>query len=194
ALSLVKYINGIKVDLEFLSRLKMDYPDLLIFADGTQFCGTEDFDFEASGIDVLGASGYKWMNAGYGNAFFLFKESVQGKVAPRSLGFNSLQGKYKPQEGNFIGRFEPGHQDTLNFGSLKVAIQLIRKIGMTSIQEHLRSLTQQAKLALEKEDLLEPAVTQRVLHSSIFNIRGDENLFQLLNQNNIICSRRGEGI
>src|SRR5690606_2708947 len=194
ALSLVKYINGIKVDLEFLSRLKMDYPDLLIFADGTQFCGTEDFDFEASGIDVLGASGYKWMNAGYGNAFFLFKEAVQGKVAPKSLGFNSLQGKYKPQEGSFIGRFEPGHQDTLNFGSLGAAIQLIRKIGMTTIENNISTLTGEARSAFKKEDLLESSVVNRSLHSYIFNIKGDEKLFQQLNLSNIICSRRGEGI
>lgn len=194
AFSLVQYINGIKIDLDFLSRLKLDYPDMLIFADGTQYCGTEHFDFEASGIDVLGASGYKWMNAGYGNAFFLFKESVAGKVAPKSLGFNSLQGKYKPQEGNFIGRFEPGHQDTFNFGSLGAAIQLIKKIGMDTIEAQVKSLAREAKLAFEKEDLLEQSVVQRALHSSIFNIRGNEALFQQLNQNNIICSRRGEGL
>ena len=194
AFSLVQYINGIKIDLDFLSRLKMDYPDLLIFADGTQYCGIENFDFEASGIDVLGASGYKWMNAGYGNAFFLFKESVAGQVAPKSLGFNSLQGKYKPQEGNFIGRFEPGHQDTFNFGSLGAAVQLIKKIGMDTIEAQVKNLAREAKLAFEKEDLLEQSVVQRGLHSSIFNIKGNEALSQLLNQNNIICSRRGEGI
>ena len=52
----------------------------------------------------------------------------------------------------------------------------------------------EAKLAFEKEDLLEQSVVQRGLHSSIFNIKGNEALSQLLNQNNIICSRRGEGI
>ena len=194
ALSLVQYINGIKIDLDFLSRLKLDYPDLLIFADGTQYCGTEAFDFEASGIDVLGASGYKWMNAGYGNAFFLFRESVAGKVAPKSLGFNSLQGKYKPQEGNFIGRFEPGHQDTFNFGSLGAAVQLIKKIGMATIEAQVKDLAREAKLAFEKEDLLEQAVVQRGLHSTIFNIKGSEALSQQLHQKNIISSRRGEGI
>lgn len=194
AFSLVQYINGIKIDLDFLSRLKLDHPDLLIFADGTQYCGTENFSFEDSGIDVLGASGYKWMNAGYGNAFFLFKDSVVGKVAPKSLGFNSLQGKYKPQEGNFIGRFEPGHQDTFNFGSLGAAVQFIRKVGMDNIETQVKELSRAAKLELEKLGLLEHSVVQRGLHSSIFNIAGDEALFQQLNQKNIICSRRGEGI
>lgn len=194
ALSLVQYISGIKIDQGFLLRLKQEYPELLIFADGTQYCGTEEFDFEASGIDVLGASGYKWMNAGYGNAFFLFKESLVDIVSPKSLGFNSLQGKYKPQEGNFIGRFEPGHQDTFNFGSLTVAVQLIRNIGMPTIEARLQSLIGDAKTAFIHLDLLEPSVVARGIHSSIFNIKGDDALFQLLNQKNIICSQRGEGI
>ena len=47
AFSLVQYINGIKIDPDFLLKLKQENPDLLLFADGTQYCGTEKFDFEA---------------------------------------------------------------------------------------------------------------------------------------------------
>ena len=194
AFSIVQWINGVKIDLDFLKELKKKYPSLLIFADGTQYCGTEKFDFEGSGIDVLGASTYKWMNAGYGNAFFLFKEHMENKIFPKSLGFNSLQGKYKPHEGSLIGKFEPGHQDTLNFGSLKAAIEVIEKTGIDVIEEQVASLAAEAKSAFEKENLLEPAVVKRNIHSSIFNIKGNEALYQKLRQNNIICSQRGEGL
>lgn len=51
ALSLVQYTDGLKVDLEFLKTLKKEFPDLLIIADDTQFCGTAAFNFENSGID-----------------------------------------------------------------------------------------------------------------------------------------------
>lgn len=194
AFSLVQYINGIKIDFNFLKRLKQEFPDLLIVGDGTQYCGTEEFDFETSGLDVLGASNYKWMNAGYGNAFFLLKEVVAEKVAPKYMGFGSLQGKYKPQEGSFIGKFEPGHQDTLNFGSLLAAIRFIRKVGIKTIEENIRHLAAEAKKAFEAEGLLEPAVVKRKTHSSIFNIKGDDTLFQRLRSENIICSQRGPGI
>lgn len=70
ALSLVQYLNGIKIDLHFIQELKKKFPQLLIIADGTQYLGTENFNFKDSGIDVLGASAYKWLNAGFGNGFF----------------------------------------------------------------------------------------------------------------------------
>ena len=194
AFSLVQWLNGIKIDLDFLKDLKKKYPHLLLFADGTQFCGTEDFDFEDSALDVLGASTYKWMNAGYGNAFFLFKQHMEDRILPKSLGFNSLQGKYKPHEGSLIGKFEPGHQDTLNFGSLKAAIDLIERTGINSIEKQVKELASEAKTAFEKEGLLEEAVVRRNNHSSIFNIKGDEALFRKLRSKNIICSQRGEGI
>ena len=194
AFSLVQWVNGIKIDHEFLKELKNKYPQMLLFGDGTQYCGTEKFDFEASGLDVLGASTYKWMNAGYGNAFFLFKEHMEDKILPRSLGFNSLQGKYKPHEGSLIGKFEPGHQDTLNFGSLKAAIEEIEKLGIDTISEQIKALSAEAKSLFENAGLLEEAVVKRKDHSSIFNIKGGDAVFQKLRSNNIICSQRGEGI
>lgn len=194
AFSLVQYISGIRIEQDFLKNLKADFPDLLLFGDGTQLCGAENFDFEASAIDVLGASAYKWLNAGFGNAFFLFKGDMEGQITPRSLGFNSLQGKYKPHEGSFIGKFEPGHQDTLNFGSLLTAIELAEKIGMSKIEEGVRSLSLQAREALSDRKLMEPAIAGRRQHSSIFNIKGDDSLFRLLGERNIIISQRGKGI
>ncbi len=76
ALSMVQYTDGLKVNLELLKTLKKEFPELLIIADGTQFCGTEAFSFENSGIDILIASGYKWMCAGFGNGFLLIKETI----------------------------------------------------------------------------------------------------------------------
>ncbi|WP_029037866.1 aminotransferase class V-fold PLP-dependent enzyme [Salinimicrobium xinjiangense] len=194
AFSLVQYINGIKIDPDFLLKLKREHPQLLLFADGTQYCGTEEFDFEASGIDVLGASAYKWLNAGYGNGFFLFKEHMKDIIAPKELELMELQGKNKPHKGSFIGKFEPGHLDTLNFGSLKVAIDLINQVGMKEIEARIEELSLQAKEKLAEKGLLEPSVVRRKLHSSIFNIKGDEQLFQKLRSNKIICSMRGDGL
>lgn len=194
AFSLVQYISGIKIDPDFLRSLKVEFPDMLLFADGTQFCGTVDFDFEASAIDVLGASAYKWLNAGFGNAFFLFKENMEGQLAPRSLGFNSLQGKYKPHQGSLIGKFEPGHQDTLNFGSLMTAIELAEKIGIGKIEAGIRDLSFKAREIFNERKLLDPWVAGRRQHSSIFNIKGDNSLFKFLVGKKIICSQRGEGI
>lgn len=194
AFSMVQWLNGIKIDQHFLKELKLKYPDTLFFADGTQYAGTEVFDFDKSALDVMGASTYKWLNGGYGNAFFLFKEEVAERVAPRTTGFNSLQGRYKPQEGNFIGRFEPGHQDTLNYGSLGAAIDVVQEIGIEYIQQRIETISKCATEAFLSKGLLEEAVVFRKNHSSIFNIKGSEELVNKLGQNKIITLLRGGGI
>ena len=194
AFSLVQWLNGVKLSIDFTNQLKSKFPDLILIADGTQFFGTEAFDFDASGLDVALSSCYKWMNAGYGNGFILFNESVQGKLAPKNIGFGSLQGKYKAREGNFIGKFEPGHYDTLNFGSLKIAIELIEKIGIAIISEKINILKNIARERFSKAGLLEEWTLKRDDFAPIFNIKGDEKLFRQLKGNGIITSLRGDGI
>ena len=194
AFSIVQYISGIKLSMDFLKTLKQKYPATLFVADGTQYCGTERFSFDNSEIDVLIASGYKWLNAGYGNAFMLFNETAPQKIAPKTSGFNSLQGKYKSAEGNFIGKFEPGHQDTLNFGSLGVALNFLKEVGMDLIEERVKNLTVLAKNELGKLGLLDKMTVNRKQHSSIFNIKGDDKLYQFLRSKDIVCSQRGTGI
>ncbi|MCH4821852.1 aminotransferase class V-fold PLP-dependent enzyme [Gramella lutea] len=194
AFSIVQWINGVKLSIDFLKKIKSEFPDLILIADGTQYFGTEKFDFDDSGIDIAIGSSYKWMNAGYGNGFMLFNESVQGRIAPKHLGFGSLQGKYKAQEGNFIGKFEPGHYDTLNFGSLKSAIELIDNIGIEVISEKINHLKEIARNRFAKAGLLEEWTLKRENFAPIFNIKGDEDLFNRLKGQGIITSLRGDGI
>lgn len=194
AFSIVQYLSGIKLSMDFLKNLKEKYPETLFVADGTQYCGTELFDFEDSGLDVLICSTYKWLNAGYGNAFMLFNERVQGKIAPKAVGFNSLQGKYKAHQGNLIGKFEPGHQDTLNFGSLKTALELLKDVGMELVQQRIAALGKRAWEEFSAMGLLGDIVVKRKQHSSIFNIKGDTGLYDFLRNRDILCSQRGDGI
>jgi len=192
--SIVQYENGIKLTTSFLQQMKEKFPETLFVADGTQYIGTEKFDFDSSKIDVVISSCYKWMNAGYGNAIMLFQEDVPKKIDPKSIGFNSLQGKYKAHEGNFLGKFEPGHQDTLSFGSIMAAIKFINSVGIDLIEERINSLSKYAKQEFEKLDLLEEAVVKRTQHSSIFNIGGNADLLQFLNNKNIISSLKDPGV
>ena len=194
AFSLVQWLDGLKIDQQFLKDLKARYPETLFFADATQYLGTEVFDFDNAALDVVGGSCYKWMNAGYGNGIFLFKEAVVERVAPKTTGFNSFQGKYKPHEGTFIGRFEPGHQDTLNYGSLGKAIDVINEIGMPEIESRIKSLGALAKAALLERGLLDKEVASRPNHASFFNITGDENLIKTFESHDIVSIARGGGV
>ncbi len=195
ALSVVQWLNGIQIDLDFLKNLKKEFPNLYIIADGTQFLGTTDFDFEASAIDVLGASTYKWLLSGYGNGFFLFKDKAKELFSLRSAGFNSVNGDMSKKEKiEFVKHLEPGHLDTFNFGSLKFSLEFMKRVGMNTIEDRNRQLRKKAMQELNNLGLLKAFILQRKSHGNILNIPGDEKCFQELANNNIICSQRGGGI
>lgn len=192
--SLVQYTNGIAIDLDFLKTLKEKHPDILLIADATQFCGTKDFDFSTSGIDILGCSGYKWLLGGYGNGFMLFKDQILNQTTPSSYISASAKTNYNSSYTSLQARFECGHLDTFNFGSLQYSLDFLTKIGMSNIEEHSNELSTYAKLEFTKLNLLEDDVVHRKKHSTIFNLKGDQKLHHFLNEQNIITSLRGSGI
>ena len=185
-LSIVQYINGLLVDLNFLKEIKIKYPKLLIIADGTQFCGTKDFNFKNSSIDVLISSGYKWLFSGYGNGFLLVKK----KIVQAYLNVESK----KFAEKSFSLAFEPGNIDTLNFGSLLFSINKISEYGIFKIENRLNLLSNYAKKKFIEKKLLDKQILNRKEHSNIFNLRGGIKIFNKLIENKIICSIRGNGI
>ncbi|WP_149277217.1 aminotransferase class V-fold PLP-dependent enzyme [Pareuzebyella sediminis] len=195
ALSVVQWVNGIKIAPDFLQLLKEEFPDLIIIADGTQFSGTTVFDFEASAIDVLGTSGYKWLLAGYGNGFMLFKDHMVDQFSVKTIGFNSsdidLNGRDQVRFAKF---FEPGHLDTFNFGSLKFSLDYLEGLGMHAIEAQLNTLSQKAKTAFADLGLLEDAVVKRPSHSTIFKIKDDADRFNKLTDEGVVCSQRGGGV
>lgn len=195
ALSLIQWINGIKIDLDFLKELKKEHPEVLIIADGTQFCGTQKFNFDESGLDVLGASSYKWLLSGYGNGLMLFRDNVKNMSLVETIGFNAA-GVDLTKKNNirFAKHFEPGHLDTLSFGTLKHSLNLLSEFGQENITQQLKSLSVKAKKEFSAMGLLEDGVVSRKDHSTIFNIKGDDAMFEHLIYNKIICSQRGGGI
>ena len=194
AFSIVQYISGIKIDLNFIDKLKNKYPEVLFVADGTQYCGTENFNFSTSGIDILGASGYKWLLAGYGNGFFIFKDEVKKKIFEKSFEFDSHEEDFLKNKNHLTNHFEPGHHDMLNFGSLKFSIEYLTKIGIDKIESHLTELSVYAKQKFTDLGLLDDSTIKRKQHSTIFSLKANKSVLDLLKSKDIICSIRGGGL
>ncbi len=193
--SMVQYISGIRLDLEFLQKLKENYPTTLMIGDGTQYLGTADYNFDSGPFDIVGASTYKWMLSGYGNGFFMMKDAAASKLNLRTIGFNSADAVYGNKDKiNWVGRMEPGHQDTLNYGSLGQAIQWMETIGIKAIEEKNKALSKAAHQRFKALGWLDEIAAERENHSTIFNITGTEELFNQLKKHNILASYRGKGI
>ena len=195
ALSLVQWLNGVKVDINFLKGLKEEHPDLLIIADGTQHCGAFQLDFDNSGIDVLGASGYKWLLGGYGNGFIMVRDQAMPRFQNRSIGFNSAEGNLSDRDQvSFCKRLEPGHLDSLSFGSLGRSLEFLDQIGMDKIEIANRHLSNYAISVFGNLGLLEDEVLRRSDHGSIFRLLANKSLYDHLIQNGVRCSWRSDAI
>jgi selenocysteine lyase/cysteine desulfurase len=194
AFSIVQYISGIKIDLGFVKKLKAEFPELLFIADGTQYCGTEMFGFEQSGIDILIASSYKWMLGGYGNGFVLLNRQAKNWLYSNAQQWPLPNEPFLKSKNTLAMYFEPGHLDTLNFGSLQQSISYLEQLGLQETQSRILHLSQLAKAAFTQRELLRPAVVKREEHSSIFNLGLPAAFYKHLEQEGIICSNRGSGI
>ena len=97
ALSIVQYASGLFIDIEFLKDLKERYPNLIIVGDGTQFLGAHHFNFDTSPFDVVAASGYKWLLAGFGNGVLLISEAYIDMIRKKPLALFSYNQVKVPQ-------------------------------------------------------------------------------------------------
>ena len=195
ALSLVQWVDGMLIPPEFLKDLKTRYPDLIIIADATQYAGAFLLDFEESGIDVLGASGYKWLLGGNGNGFLLFSPAAESRFGVRATGFNSVAPDLSRKHAiPFARKLEPGHLDTLSFGSLDFSLGLLETLGMEQVDRYNRELSRKVREGLGSLSLLDDALLLRNSHSTIFNIPDPGGRYDYLREEGIVCSPRGGGI
>lgn len=192
--SITQYVSGLQVNPTALAKLKEDFPDVFFIADATQYCGSEAFDFENSPFDVFGTSGYKWINAGFGNAFFLMKSRFLKAHEFKTVGSNSLISKPDGQP-RLTGFLEPGHFDIIALARLKYALQFHYKIiGINFIESEIKSISKRAKKEFLDLNLLDLDVIEAESHQNIFSLKGDERDIEKLKEHRILSSFRGSRI
>lgn len=194
ACSLVQYINGYKIDLDLFKKLKQQFPNLMIAVDGTQFCGTESFDFKNSGVDFLGASGYKWMLAGYGNGFVLLTDWAADKIYHQAKKQPKATESFRSEKSTLSSFFEPGHLDTLSFGSLQQAILEREAIGEDFIKSKINKLGIIAAREFSERGILNSQLTETSTNQNIFNLKVPTEKILNLKEGGVVFTKRGEGI
>lgn len=193
-LSVVQFISGILIDLDFLIELKKNHPNLHIIGDATQYLGTTDFNFDMSAFSAIGTSGYKWLHAGTGNGFYLLKDDFLNTLNDKSVGSNSLISKPNGPLRK-VGFLEPGHFNMHAIKSLEKALDFhFNEVGIMQIEQQIKTISSKAKKLFIEHHLLDINSAKRKTHSSIYNIKGNKSDLILLQKNKIVCALRGEGI
>ena len=194
AFSLVQYITGYKIDLHLIKKLKAKFPSLLIMADGTQYCGSEKFDFLNSGLDFLASSGYKWMLAGYGNGFLMLSEYAVDMIYKIAKTMDKPTEQFLEGKSTLSTFFEPGHLDTLAFGSLQQAIIERKEIGEDYTNLKIKELSQIAKKQFSHRGITNGQIGKSNTDQNIFNLKLNAETMTSLRNNNIISTKRGDGV
>ena len=193
AFSMVQYISGLRMNGAFIKKIKAEYPNLLLIADGTQFTGTTVFNFSSSGLDALLGSGYKWLLGGYGNGYVFLSEQMNETL------YRGRKGQEKPawhggNKNHLSLYFEPGHLDTLSFGTLHQGLNYLQSLGMDYIEKTNGELCQSARKAFHSMGLIPDWMYQRSEQSTIINLPLGSKTIDQLNAAGILSSKRGAGL
>ena len=141
AISHVQWATGYKLNLQEIGDLCREH-GVLFFVDATQSLGANLIDLKELNIDVLAASNYKWMNAGFGSGILYVGDSFLAQYQPVVGGYHTDRVRMDRQTGPTAASYEPGSPNMYGLLLLEAALQAKNKTGMAQIQQHNYGLTQ----------------------------------------------------
>lgn len=202
--SSVQFARGQCLDLDRIGEA-CKKNDTLFCVDAIQSLGAIQFDVQACQADFVVADGHKWMCGPEGTALFYCRSEIQDSLQLRQHGWHMLKDAFdfSHQDGFVFAdnaqRFESGSPNNMGIAALDASLGLLLGIGMAKIQSALISNsyylhTQLA--ALNDITILSP--TEKGTYAGIvtFQKQAVDNikLYQYLQDNNVICAYRGDGI
>lgn len=180
AISEVQWLTGFRIDLHAVAALCRAHGAWSL-VDITQSWCAVPLDVQAVGIDIVGASGYKWPLAGFGNGFLHLSEAVRAEL--------------KEHHGmDPIAMLNAGHRDPVALTRLQDALQLIAAIGPERIVAHVNAL---CAYAVDRFDAAGIAVLRgrrADQRAGILLLQGDEARVKHLEQHRVKVAFRGKGV
>jgi cysteine desulfurase/selenocysteine lyase len=190
AISHVQWMSSFKLDLEDIGAFCHEHGIWLI-VDATQSMGAINIDVSSLQVDVLIASNYKWMNAGFGTGIMYIGDRFMNEFPPKVAGLNGytmVDGK--PQYIPGALSFEPGHPNIYGLLTMDAAIQYKMQKGITKIEEHNTALTQLLLDGINGSGLniLGDYTTDN--RASYVLLKDENGLGQLLKDNGVVVTHR----
>lgn len=180
AIGQVQWATGYMLDLKALTDLCRAHGAWSL-VDATQSWCSVPIDLRDAPVDILGASGYKWPLAGFGNGFFHLAESARAELVELS-GIDPM------------AALGGGHFDPVAGSRLGDALDRITQLGPTAIRDRVQELCEHAVRELD-------AIGVALLHgrdqrsrAGILLIEGGQKRLALLTQRGIQVALRGKGI
>jgi cysteine desulfurase/selenocysteine lyase len=152
-LSHVEFASGQRHDIAALGHVCRE-KGILFCVDGIQSLGALPVDVRAMNIDFLGACGHKWMCGPLGAGLFYIRRDLQDRIRPLVIGASSVinemdYGNYDYTFKPDARRYESGTPNLLGFMGFGAALRLLMSIGIPTIADRLKVLTDRVIGGLE---------------------------------------------
>ncbi len=194
----VEYSSGQRYNVKQLANVTHEHGALLV-VDATQSLGAVPIDVTASGVDVLVASGYKWLCGPFGVAVMYLAPDLQNTLDPGVVGFRSHRDMWDLQANRLdlpatARRFEVS---TMAYGcaiGLARSIEYLLRIGVDRIWEHNLRLTGLLIEGLEKRgvEIVSPQGEEErtSIVAARFSGQAATEVAQHLNSRRVVVSER----
>jgi selenocysteine lyase/cysteine desulfurase len=180
AISEVQWLTGFRIDLHAVTSLCRAFGAWSV-VDITQSWCVVPLDVQAAGIDIVGASGYKWPLAGFGNGFMHLSEAVRAELKER----NGVDP---------IAMLNAGHRDPVALTRLQDAMERIAAIGPQHIADHVNALCTYAMARFDAAGIPVLHGRQAEHRAGILVLQGDEARVKRMEEQRVKVAFRGKGI
>lgn len=202
SISSVEFASGFRHDLTKIGEFCKEN-NILFFVDAIQSLGALTLDVEASHIDFLSADAHKWLLGPEGTGIFYCARKAMRHLHVTNLGWTSVVNpgdylSYDPTPLPNAQRFESGTLNTAGIYGIKASLDLINQIGIENIESRILVLTDQLATGLKEKGYHVISSRQKEEKSGIVSFSHAKqhlnDIYQLLQKNNVVCALRGNGI
>jgi selenocysteine lyase/cysteine desulfurase len=145
-LSAVQFLTGYRADLAAIGELCRS-KNVLFVVDAIQSVGAVKIDVQNLNVDAIAAGCQKWQMGPQGTAWLYLTEEMQARIQQSSLGWLGVADPWNFSDFNqplapTALRYEGGTKNIPGIWGLDAAIATLLEFDPSSIERHIRSLTQ----------------------------------------------------
>jgi selenocysteine lyase/cysteine desulfurase len=201
----IQYLTGFKQDIQALGKISREH-GLINIINATQSFGAFPIDVQADNVDMLVASGLKWICSGYGAGILFIRDKY---ISEKGLPFSSwlsVENAFSMDNDNLNvinqTRYLDGLGGTPNFAALvalKGSMELVKRIGngnipngVNLIQKRIESLTNHFSEQIKELDFKIITPLDLKYRSGIITLENNkaESIFNKLLAKNVQVSLR----
>lgn len=194
----VCFKNGFRSEVGAISRIAHDR-GALVMLDDYQDCGTRPVDVKTMDLDFYLTGTLKYLLGPPGLAFLYVRKELIPSLAPSVTGWFAQANPfaYNPQHFELspnARRFESGTPSVPNAYGAMPGFQLLQKIGMSNVADHVRRLTQELLRSAGEMGIVTKTPADSAGPLVVLQSNDSTLLVQKLAESGIVASNRHDGL